>query len=160
MTRGRTSRRLSGTGSDAPAVRVFAASRDLFPMLGQADGRRIAQLLLERCTVRDRARVEVLITAGLLAMMTADSATARELHSAARTLSAELGDGELEGFATLFRGLAETLDMAVEPARVDLDTARSLHRRAGTAPARAWPSRRSASLPDDRQPRTGAHAAR
>src|SRR5207247_416291 len=56
---------------------LFAATRELFQMLGQADGRRIAQLLLERCPDRDRPRVDVLITAGILAMVTANADAAR-----------------------------------------------------------------------------------
>src|SRR4051794_22193461 len=54
-------------------LRLLAATRELFHNLGHADGRRIAQLLLERCPACDRARVEVLITAGILAMVTANA---------------------------------------------------------------------------------------
>jgi predicted ATPase/DNA-binding CsgD family transcriptional regulator len=120
-------------GSDACAgLRLFAATRDLFFMLGPADGRRIAQLLLERCLARDRCRVEVLITAGILAMATADARAARGYHREARRLSAELDELELEAFATFFHGLVDTLDMAVEPARGQLEAAMTLHQRAGS----------------------------
>jgi len=108
-------------------LRLFAATRDLFQNLAQADGRRIAQLLLERCPARDRCRAEVLITAGILAMVTANAQASRALHSEAQQLSAELGERELEAFATFYRGLTNTLHMAVEPARVDLEAARALH---------------------------------
>ena len=57
-------------------------------------------------------------------------------HSEARRLSAELGEVELEGFATFFRGLTQALSMAVEPARADLEAAIDL------APARGQPRRR------------------
>jgi DNA-binding CsgD family transcriptional regulator len=113
-------------------LRLFAATRELFHHLGQADGRRIAQLLLERCPGRDRDRIEVLITAGILAMVTADPEASLAFHSEARELSTELGELGLEGVATFFRGLTQTLSMAVEPARADLEAARTLHRRAAS----------------------------
>jgi predicted ATPase/DNA-binding CsgD family transcriptional regulator len=111
-------------------MRLLASSRDLFQMLGTGDGRRLAQLLLPRCPARDRSRIEVLITAGLLAMVMADPAASHAFHSEAQCLSAGLGEFELEGFATLFRGLMQTLSLAVEPARADLEAAIPLHRRA------------------------------
>jgi predicted ATPase/DNA-binding CsgD family transcriptional regulator len=111
---------------------LFAATRDLFQMLGPADGRRVAQLLLDRCAVRDRPRIEVLITVGILAMVTGNAEASRVAHSEARQLSAELCELELEGFATFFHGLADTLDMAVEPARSHLEAAIALHQRAGS----------------------------
>src|SRR4029077_3650036 len=49
-------------------LRLFSGTRDLFQNLAPTDGRRIAQLLLERCPARNRCRAEVLITAGILAM--------------------------------------------------------------------------------------------
>ena len=108
-------------------ARLFAATRDLFILLGQADGRRIAQLLLERCRTRDRSRVEVLITAGLLSMLTANMQAARALLIEARELGAELPEPQLEGYAAFFHGLTDTLDVAVEPARAHLEAARALH---------------------------------
>jgi predicted ATPase/DNA-binding CsgD family transcriptional regulator len=113
---------------------LFAAARELFQMLGQADGRRIAQLLLERCPLRDRSRVEVLITAGILAMASAKADAARACQREAREIAAELHEPALEGFAAMYHGLTQALNMAVEPARADLDAARGLHRRA-QAPA-------------------------
>jgi predicted ATPase/DNA-binding CsgD family transcriptional regulator len=108
-------------------ARLFAATRDLFILLGQADGRRIAQLLLGRCPTRDRSRVEVLITAGLLSMLTANAQAARALLMEARELGAELSEPQLEGYAAFFHGLTDTLDVAVEPARAHLEAARALH---------------------------------
>jgi DNA-binding CsgD family transcriptional regulator len=87
-------------------------------------------LLLARCPARDRCRIEVLITAGILAMVMADPEASHAFHSDARRLSAELGELELEGFATFFRGLMQALRMAVDPARADLEAAIALHRRA------------------------------
>jgi predicted ATPase/DNA-binding CsgD family transcriptional regulator len=108
-------------------VGLFAAAHDLILMLGQADGRRIAQLLLERCPARDPRRIEVLISAAILAMVTADAGAARALLIEARQLSAELGERELEGYAAFYHGLTQTLDMAIGPARPHLEAARALH---------------------------------
>jgi predicted ATPase/DNA-binding CsgD family transcriptional regulator len=109
-------------------VGLFAASHDLILMLGQADGRRLAQLLLEHCPARDPRRIEVLISAGILAMVTADADAARAPLIEARQLSAELGERELEGYAAFYHGLTHTLDMAVGPARTHLEAARALLR--------------------------------
>ena len=65
-------------------------------------------------------------------MVMADPEASHAFHSEARRLSAELGELELEGFATFFRGLMQTLNMAVEPARADLEAAIALHRRANS----------------------------
>jgi non-specific serine/threonine protein kinase len=108
-------------------ARLFAATRDLFILLGQADGRRIAQLLLERCPTPDRSRVEVLITAGLLSMLTGNAQAARALLIEARELGAELTEPQLEGYAAFFHGLTDTLDVAIETARANLEAARALH---------------------------------
>jgi predicted ATPase/DNA-binding CsgD family transcriptional regulator len=118
-------------------IELYAATRDLFQMLGQSDGRRIAQVLLGRCPARDRPRVEVLITAGILAMAGANAPAALAFQREARDVAAELGDLELEGYATAFHGLTRALNMAVEPARDDLEAARELHRRAQVPPGQA-----------------------
>ena len=120
----------SAESDPCAGMRLFAGSRELFQMLGTADGRRLAELLLARCHTRDRCRVEVLITAGILAMVMADPDASHAFHSEAQRLSAALGEVELEGFATFFRGLMRALSMAVDPARADLEAAIALHRRA------------------------------
>jgi predicted ATPase/DNA-binding CsgD family transcriptional regulator len=120
----------SAESDPCAGMRLLAGSRELFQMLGTADGRRLAQLLLARCPARDRCRIDVLITAGILAMVMADPEASHAFHSDARRLSAELGELELEGFATFFRGLMQALRMAVDPARADLEAAIDLHRRA------------------------------
>jgi predicted ATPase/DNA-binding CsgD family transcriptional regulator len=122
----------SAESDPCAGMRLLAGSRELFQMLGTADGRRLAQLLLARCPARDRCRVEVLITAGILAMVMADREASHAFHSDARRLSAELGELELEGFATFFRGLMQALSMAVDSARTDLEAALALHRRANS----------------------------
>jgi predicted ATPase/DNA-binding CsgD family transcriptional regulator len=126
----RTALEWSAESDPCAGMRLLAGSRELFQMLGPADGRRLAQLLLARCPARDRCRIEVLITAGLLAMVMADPEASHAFHSDALRLSAELGELELEGFATFFRGLMQALSMAVDPARADLEEAMVLHRRA------------------------------
>ena len=147
----------SAESDPCAGMRLLAGTRELFQMLGPADGRRLAQLLLARCPARDRCRVEVLITAGILAMVMADPEASRAFHSEAQRLSAELGELELEGFATFFRGLMQTLNMAVEPARADLEAAIAL------APARATAGRRGhgarharPDVPDHRRARPRA----
>jgi hypothetical protein len=113
------------------ARRCLIAVTDLFVFLGQADGSRFAELLLERCAAGDRDRAEVLITAGSLAIMTADAQLARQALSEAQQLSAQLDATELEGWARFFLGLTETLQARVEAARPHLHAARELHSRVG-----------------------------
>jgi predicted ATPase/DNA-binding CsgD family transcriptional regulator len=121
-----------GLASDPCASRAtFFTARDLFVLLGQADGRRIAEELLEHCPTRDRRRAEVAITAGLLAMLTVDSAAAKSALTDARELSIEFGDQALQGWAAFFRGLTDTLAREFDSARAALEEARSLHREAG-----------------------------
>jgi predicted ATPase/DNA-binding CsgD family transcriptional regulator len=110
---------------------LFAATRDLFQMLGQADGRRIAGTLLARCPTKDTARVEALITAGILEMASANADAARRLQREAREVAASLQNHELEGYAALYYGLTQALNMEIEAARVDLRAARSIHHRSG-----------------------------
>lgn len=118
-------------------MHLFSATRDLFTMLGQADGRRLAQELLAGCTARDRCRVVVLITHGLLAMLMANVDAARAALRDARALAAELDHDDLEGYAAFFQGLTDTLDVELEAARPSLEAARSLHGAAGNARGRA-----------------------
>ena len=55
-------------------------------MLGQADGHRLATLLLDRCPERDAYRVDVQIAAGLLAMLMTDADGAKGMLGQARSL--------------------------------------------------------------------------
>lgn len=111
--------------------RLLFARRDLFLLLGQADGRRLALQLLAGCRARDRYRVLVQITAGQLGLMVADSGAAKAALEEARKLSIELGEPPLEGWALFFQGLTETLWGAIEPAREHLERARSLLHESG-----------------------------
>jgi predicted ATPase/DNA-binding CsgD family transcriptional regulator len=112
-------------------MRVLAGTRDLFFRFGQADGLRLAQLLLARCPIRDRHRVEAQISAGQLATAMGDSETARIVLAEARELSAELHEPVLEAWTCFFQGLAETLAGAIEPALEHLEASRALHRGLG-----------------------------
>jgi non-specific serine/threonine protein kinase len=114
--------------SDPCAARpLLGRTKDLFLLLAAADGRRLTELLLERCTARDRDRAELQITLGLLAMVLADVEAARSALAEAQQLSAELGERETEGWAHCFAGLTETLGGSIEPARRHLEAARALH---------------------------------
>jgi predicted ATPase/DNA-binding CsgD family transcriptional regulator len=108
-------------------MRLFAEMRDLFFMLGQADGRRIAELLLELCPTRDRTRGDVLVISGVLAMLTADPPGAIAALNEARALGAELDDRELEGQGLFYLGLTATLGGEIGPGRAHLEASRALH---------------------------------
>lgn len=108
-------------------MQLFSGMLDLFLMLGQADGRRLAELVLDRCPARDRCRVEVQISAGALAWFTGDHEAARRTLGEARELSVELDERALEGWARIFEGLVELFGGSVEGAREHFEEARRLH---------------------------------
>jgi predicted ATPase/DNA-binding NarL/FixJ family response regulator len=118
-------------GDPCAAMRLLAATRDLFIMFGQADGRRLAELLLQRCPTRDRHRAEVQITAGLLAILVVDAEAAVRMLADAQALSAELSEPAHEGWARFFCGLLAMLAGAAEAARTHLEPSREIHRRCG-----------------------------
>ena len=113
------------------AARLLAGARDLFMMLGQAEGLRLARLLLDRHPARDRQRLEVQLTAGVLAFHVADVDAAKQLLAEAQELARELDEPELEGWAHLFHGLTATLAGATAEGRGHLEAARALHHRLG-----------------------------
>jgi non-specific serine/threonine protein kinase len=113
------------------ALRLLAGTKDLFFRFGQADGIRLAHLLLERCSVRDRYRVAAQIAAGQLATATGDAETARRIMADARELSRELDEPVLEAWARFFQGWAETLLAALDTGREHLQASRALHRELG-----------------------------
>jgi DNA-binding CsgD family transcriptional regulator len=113
------------------AMRLLAGTRDLFFRFGQADGLRLAQLLLERCPVRDRYRAEAQISAGQLAASMGDRGTARIVLSEARELSAELGEPVLEAWTRFFQGMTETFAGAIAAGREHLEASRALHHELG-----------------------------
>jgi predicted ATPase/DNA-binding CsgD family transcriptional regulator len=113
------------------AMRLLGGTRDLFFRFGQADGLRLAWLLLERCPVRDRHRAEAQMSAGQLAITLGDFQAARSVLADARELSAELEEPVLEAWTAFFQGLTETLDGAIEPGREHLQASRALHHELG-----------------------------
>ena len=112
-------------------VRALVGTRDLFQRFGQRDGWRLATELLERCSVRDRHRVEALIAAGQLATTMGDPEAARHALAEARELNADVGDPVLEAWVRFFQGLTETLGGALPAGREHLEASRSLHRGLG-----------------------------
>jgi len=110
---------------------LLAGTRDLFFRFGQADGLRLARLLLERCPARDRHRVEAQISAGQLAVSLGDRATARRVLAEARELSAELDEPVLQAWTRFFQGLTETFAGAIGPGREHLEASRALHHALG-----------------------------
>jgi predicted ATPase/DNA-binding CsgD family transcriptional regulator len=118
-------------------MHLLSGTLDLFQALGQADGRRLAQLLLERCPARDGNRVYVQISAGALAWWTGDHDAARRNLAEARRLSAELGERALAGWARIFEGLVELFGGSVGLAREHFEEGRRLHHALGVAAGEA-----------------------
>ena len=87
------------------AMRMLAETKDLFFILGQADGNRLAELVLQRCSERNRYRAEVMIAAGHFAFLLGDVPAAAGLMTQAAESSVELGERAAEGTARFFLGL-------------------------------------------------------
>ena len=119
------------TADPVAGVQLLARTKDLFIGSGPADGLRLARPMLEVCQARDRDRVVVQITAGLLAMVLFGSRAAELDLVEARQLSRRLGDEPLEAWARFFQGVAEVSDGAVTPARAHLEVARASFRALG-----------------------------
>jgi predicted ATPase/DNA-binding CsgD family transcriptional regulator len=111
------------------ALALLAGTMDLFLMLGQADGRRLAAQALDRCPTRDAHRAEVLISAGMLAMLVGDAPAAEIALEEARELCAELHEEAQEGWALFVHGLTQTLGGDSEAGAAHLEASRALHRR-------------------------------
>jgi non-specific serine/threonine protein kinase len=122
----------AATSDACAALQLLAGAMDLFLMLGQANGRRLAELLLERCPRQDRHRVEVQISAGLLAMQVGDPQEAKIALGNALELSRRLGDERLEAWCLFTEGLTEALEGDAAPAREHLSASCDLHRRCGS----------------------------
>jgi len=116
------------TADPSAGVQLLARTRDLFIGLGPGDGLRLARPMLELCQARDRDRVVLQITAGLLAMVLFGSRAAELDLVEARQLGKRLGDEPLEAWARFFQGLAEVYDSAVAPARAHLEVTRERFR--------------------------------
>jgi predicted ATPase/DNA-binding NarL/FixJ family response regulator len=122
---------LAAASDPCSALRLLAGTRDLFFRFGQADGIRLAHLLLERCPVRDRYRVAAQIAAGQLATATGDAEAARTITASARELSEELDEPVLEAWARFFQGWADTMLAALDNGREHLEASRALHHELG-----------------------------
>jgi predicted ATPase/DNA-binding CsgD family transcriptional regulator len=112
-------------------TRVMGATRDLFFRFGQADGARLAPLLLERCDEQNSYRVETQIAAGQFSAMLGEFAEADRILGQARELSMRLDDPVLEAWTRFFQGLSATLSGAVDAGREQLTASRDLHRELG-----------------------------
>jgi predicted ATPase/DNA-binding CsgD family transcriptional regulator len=121
----------SAASDPCSGMPFLAGVWDLFFMVGQADGLRLGELLLERCPERDRTRASVQISIAVLRLMQADVDGARAMLADALELSIELGERALEGWALFFRGLAATFGGLVGPGREALTRARDLHNELG-----------------------------
>lgn len=119
-------------GSDpCSGLLLLAGTTDLFFMFGEADCLRLGRTLLAGCQKRDRHRVEVQITVGVLAMLVADPRAAKSALGEARDLAAELREPVLEGWTRLIQGLTATLAGEIEPGRKHLEASRALHHQHG-----------------------------
>lgn len=121
----------SAASDPCPGMSFLAGLWDLFFMLGQADGLRLGELLLERCPERDRTRASVQVSVAVLQLMQADVEGARAMLADALRLSIELGERALEGWALFFQGLVATFGGLEDAGREPLTRARDLHSELG-----------------------------
>lgn len=112
-------------------MRLLAETKDLFFMMGQADGSRSAELLLKASLEQNRYRVEVKIVAGHLAFQLGDLSTAARHMSEAVEMSAELGDRGVAAIAHLFQGLHQMFAGSPREARQHLSMAQALYQQVG-----------------------------
>jgi predicted ATPase/DNA-binding CsgD family transcriptional regulator len=113
------------------AMRLLAETRDLFFILGQADGSRLAELILQRCPERSRERAEVMVAAGEFAFLRGDVPSALDSMTAAAEMSVELGERRVEASARFFLGLNQMFSGAPDKARIHLVAARAIYQEAG-----------------------------
>jgi predicted ATPase/DNA-binding CsgD family transcriptional regulator len=113
------------------AMRLLAETRDLFFILGQADGSRLAEMILQRCPERNRYRAWLMIAAGHLAFQLGNVPDAAGLMTQAAATSVELGERAAEAAAHLFLGLQQTIAGAPDMAGGHLSTARAIQQETG-----------------------------
>jgi non-specific serine/threonine protein kinase len=113
------------------AMRLLAETRDLFFILGQADGSRLSELILQRCPERNRERAEVMVAAGEFAFLHGDVPTALDSMTAAAEMSVELGERRVEASARFFLGLNQMFSGAPDKARIGLAAARAIYQETG-----------------------------
>jgi predicted ATPase/DNA-binding CsgD family transcriptional regulator len=112
-------------------LRMLAETKDLFFILGQADGSRLAEMILERCPERNRHRAEVMIAAGHFAFQLGEVTAASDLLMDAAEIGVEMGERAAESTARLFLGLQEMLGGAPDKARGHLLPARAIQQKTG-----------------------------
>lgn len=113
------------------AMRMLVATRDLFFLLGQADGKRLTELALQRCPERNSDRVECTLAAGQYSYLLVDMPAAVALATEAVELSVELGERAAEGRAHWFLGLQKLFSTGPDNGREHFATARSIQRETG-----------------------------
>jgi non-specific serine/threonine protein kinase len=113
------------------AMRLLIETKDLFFLLGQADGSRLAELVLQRCPERNRHRAEAKIAAGHFAFLLGDVPAAKAHMTEAAEMSAELGERPAEGTAHWFLGLHQMFGGAPDRGRGHLSTARAIQQETG-----------------------------
>jgi predicted ATPase/DNA-binding CsgD family transcriptional regulator len=119
------------TNDPCGGLRLLAGTGDLFSMLGHADGWRLAAELLQRCSERDRYRVMVQITAGVIGFQHSPLDVSQAVLAEAAELAAEIGEEGLRGWAVTFLGLTDVLAGRVESGRGRLESAQRIHRDQG-----------------------------
>jgi tetratricopeptide (TPR) repeat protein len=112
-------------------MRLLAETRDLFFILGQADGSRLAELILQRCPERNRERAEIMVAAGEFAFLRGDVPSALDSMTAAAEMSVELGERRVEASARFFLGLNQMFSGAPDKARLHLANARAIYQETG-----------------------------
>jgi non-specific serine/threonine protein kinase len=100
-------------------------------MVGHADGWRLAAELLQRCSERDRYRVMVQITAGVIGFQHGPLDVSQAILAEAAELAAEIGEDGLRAWALTFLGLTDVLAGRVEAGRGQLESAQRIHRDQG-----------------------------
>jgi predicted ATPase/DNA-binding CsgD family transcriptional regulator len=113
------------------AMRMLAETRDLFFILGQADGSRLAEMVLQECPGRNRHRAWLMISASHLAFQLGNASDAAGLATQAAEMSVELGERAAEGAAHLFLGLQQMLGGAPDKGRGHLTSARAIYQETG-----------------------------
>ncbi|HEX3197331.1 MAG TPA: LuxR C-terminal-related transcriptional regulator [Propionibacteriaceae bacterium] len=121
----------AATTVPCPAMRLLAETRDLFFILGQADGSRLAELILQRCPERNRHRAWVMTAASHFAFLLGDIPGAARLMTRAIDLSVELGERAAESAAHTFLGVQQTFTGAPDTARDHLFAARAIQQETG-----------------------------
>jgi predicted ATPase/DNA-binding CsgD family transcriptional regulator len=112
-------------------LRMLAEMKDLFFILGQADGSRLAEMILERCPERNRHRAWVMIAASHFAFLLGEIPGAARLMTKAIDLSVELGERAAESAAHTFLGVQQTFAGAPDEARDHLAAARVIQQGTG-----------------------------